>query len=67
MRELRSYVVRIYRQGARNLIGILEDTRNGAQCPFESVDQLWTLLRQRHLRPACTKACDVGHRTGDEG
>lgn len=66
MRELRSYVVRIYRQGARSLIGILEDTRNGAQRPFESADQLWALLRQRHLRAAGAKASDMGHRTGDE-
>jgi hypothetical protein len=52
MRELRSYVVRIYRQGARSLVGVLEDTRDGAQRPFESPDQLWALLRQRRFRPS---------------
>jgi hypothetical protein len=50
MRELRSYVVRIYRQGARSLVGVLEDTRDGAQRPFASPDQLWALLRQRRFR-----------------
>jgi len=55
MRELRSYVVRIYRQGARSLIGVVEDTRNGAQRPFESADQLWALLRQGHLRRRAPK------------
>jgi hypothetical protein len=67
MRALRSYVVRVYRQGARSLVGVVEDTSNGAQRPFESVDQLWALLRQPHLHPARTRASDMGHRTGDEG
>jgi len=66
MRELRSYVVRIYRQGARSLIGVVEDTRNGAQRPFESADQLWALLRRGHLRPARGKAPDISRRPGDE-
>jgi hypothetical protein len=45
MRELRSYVIRIYRQGARNLAGVVEDTRNGTQRPFDSAEALWILLR----------------------
>jgi hypothetical protein len=45
MRQLRSYIVRIYRQGARTLTGIVEDPRTGAQRPFETAAALWDLLR----------------------
>jgi len=67
MRELRSYVVRIYRQGARTLTGVIEDTRDGTQRCFDSVDELGRLLRQRRLRPTRVAALAKGHQTGDDG
>lgn len=45
MRQPKSYVVRIYRQGARNLTGVVEDVRNGEQRPFSNMQELWMLLR----------------------
>jgi hypothetical protein len=55
MRELRSYIVRIYRQGARTLVGIVEDPSTGARRPFDSTDGLLALLREPHLRPVREK------------
>lgn len=52
MRQPRSYIVRIYRQGARSLTGVVEDTRTGQQRPFASVQDLWALLRRPSLGPA---------------
>ena len=66
MQELRSYVVRIYRQGARTLTGVIEDTRDGTQRGFDSVDELWRLLRHRRLRPARVAAPAKGRQTGDD-
>jgi len=45
MREPRSYVVRIYRQGYRSLSGTVEDTRTTATRPFRNTQQLAALLR----------------------
>ena len=46
MRQPRSYIVRVYRQGARNLAGVVEDTQSGEQRPFSSMEDLWSLLRR---------------------
>ena len=46
MRQPRSYIVRVYRQGARNLVGVVEDARTGGQKPFSNIQELWSLLRQ---------------------
>ena len=46
MRQPRSYIVRVYRQGARNLNGVVEDARTGEQRPFSSMQELWALLRR---------------------
>jgi len=45
MREPRSYIVRIYRQGYRSLSGIVEDTRTGGRQPFRTSEELAVLLR----------------------
>ena len=45
MREPRSYIVRIYRQGYRSLSGIVEDTRTGRKRAFRNTRELSTLLR----------------------
>jgi len=46
VRQPRSYIVRVYRQGARSLNGVVEDARTGEQRPFSSMQELWTLLRR---------------------
>jgi hypothetical protein len=52
MREPRSYIVRVYRQGFRTLTGIVEDTRSSAKRPFRSAEDLLALLRRPIARPA---------------
>ncbi|MEQ1879742.1 MAG: hypothetical protein ABL878_02100 [Burkholderiales bacterium] len=51
MRQPKSYVVRIYRQGARSLTGVVEDVRNGEQRPFSDAQELWTILRRPSPKP----------------
>ena len=45
MRELRSYIVRIYRQGAHTLAGVVEDPRSGVSRKFQTAEELWNLVR----------------------
>jgi hypothetical protein len=52
MRELRSYVVRIYRQGFRTLCGLVEDTHTGQQRAFRDERELVDLLRDSRDGPA---------------
>lgn len=52
MRQPRIYVVRIYRKGARNLAGMVEDARTGKQRPFANLQQLWSSLRLSSFRKA---------------
>ena len=52
MRQPRSYIVRVYRQGARSLTGVVEDARTGEQRPFSNMQELWILLR--HPLPGST-------------
>jgi hypothetical protein len=46
MSQPRSYIVRVYRQGARNLAGVVEDAWTGGQRSFSSMQELWSLLRR---------------------
>ena len=43
----RSYVIRIYRQSARTLVGQIEDVETGEIRPFHSIVDLWRLLGGR--------------------
>ena len=45
MREPRSYVVRIYRQGYRTIAGTIEDTHTTNKRPFRTSHELLALLR----------------------
>jgi hypothetical protein len=45
MRQPRSYIVRIYRQGYRTLSGIAEDALTSEVQPFRNVEELLALLR----------------------
>jgi len=56
MRQPRSYIVRIYRQGARSVNGVVEDARTGEQWPFSSMQDLWALIRRPSFRATPTPA-----------
>jgi hypothetical protein len=53
MRDPRSYIVRIYRQGFRSLSGVVEDTHSGGMRSFHSAEKLLALLRAPipHIAP----------------
>jgi hypothetical protein len=42
---IRSFVVRIYRQGRDGVDGVVEDVRTGKARPFHSIAELWAVLR----------------------
>ena len=44
VREIRSYVVRIYRRDARGLWGVVEDVQTGCFHSFHSERDLWMVL-----------------------
>jgi hypothetical protein len=50
VRQPRSYIVRVYRQGARSLNGVVEDARTGEQRTFATMQELWALLRRPSLK-----------------
>jgi len=44
MEVLRSYVVRVYRQGADGIAGVVESVETGDGTPFRSAEELWATL-----------------------
>lgn len=58
MRQPRSYIVRVYRQGARSLTGVVENARTGEQRPFSSMQDLWMLLRRTSFGSTSPRADD---------
>lgn len=50
MAEPRSFIVRIYRKGVRSLTGTVEDAARGSMAPFQSMEELWALLRAGGIR-----------------
>ena len=44
MQVLRSYVVRVYRQEADGVAGVVESVETGDVTPFRSPDELWNTL-----------------------
>ena len=44
MEVLRSYVVRVYRQEADGVAGVVESVETGDVTPFRSPDELWATL-----------------------
>ena len=47
MHPIRSYVVRIYRNGRAEIAGVVEDVKTGKSRPFHSIAELWEALRPR--------------------
>jgi hypothetical protein len=58
VRQLRSYIVRIYRQGFDKLWGTVEDPKTGSRHPFSNAAEVWELLRQP-IRGVVKKRADV--------
>jgi hypothetical protein len=44
MREIASFIVRIYRREGGRAAGVVEDVRSGSIHPFHSSAELWLLL-----------------------
>lgn len=44
MQLVRSYVVRVYRQDAGQVVCVVEDVRTGLSKPFHSPSELWNAL-----------------------
>ena len=49
MGEVDIYVVRIYRRGAADVVGVVECVASGEQLPFHAMQELWKAI---HLLPA---------------
>lgn len=49
---MRIYVVRVYRQDARRLVGLVEDAQTGGSIAFRSIRELTHLLRKIPRRAA---------------
>ena len=45
MRDLRSYVVRVYRQHAGAVDGTVQEVRTGRTVPFRTMEELWQAVR----------------------
>lgn len=50
MRVIRSFVIRIYRQGKAGTHGVVEDVKTGKSVPFHSAAELWEALRSHRNR-----------------
>jgi hypothetical protein len=47
MREIASFIVRIYRRSGGHATGVVEDVQSGQVHPFHSSAELWLLLLAR--------------------
>jgi hypothetical protein len=45
MEVLRSYVVRLYREGPAGITGVVESVETGVLRPFRSPEDLWLVLQ----------------------
>jgi hypothetical protein len=52
VREIRSYLIRVYRQEAESLAGVVEDVQSSRIVPFQSLAELCEVLtgRRRFVR-----------------
>lgn len=47
MREIRSYLIRVYRHEAESLAGVVEDVQSSRIVPFQSLAELCEVLTGR--------------------
>ena len=48
MREIKSFVVRLYRRGPQGLAGVVEDVQTGCVPTFHTPEDLWQVLSARN-------------------
>ena len=66
MQPIRSFVVRVYRQGRSGFAGTVEDVKTGQSQPFRSTAELWAALfvrsaeapRRKKVAPATETSAD---------
>ena len=49
MREIASFIVRVYRRDRRGIAGVVEDVGSGNVHSFHSAFDLWTVLSARAM------------------
>jgi hypothetical protein len=64
--EPRSFIVRVYRKGARSLAGTVENAARGSMAPFQSMEELWALLRVDRFRRKRGSRGGTGGTSGPE-
>ena len=47
MRDLRSYVVKVYRQQAGYVAGTVQEVSTGRTIPFRTMEELWQAVRAK--------------------
>jgi hypothetical protein len=45
VRDLRSYVVKVYRQQGETVAGTVQEVRTGRTVPFQTMEELWQAVR----------------------
>lgn len=50
MREIRSFVVRLYRRDQQGLSGVVEDVQTGCVHTFHTADDLWQVVSARSAK-----------------
>jgi hypothetical protein len=45
VRDLRSFMVKVYRQQAGTLVGTVQEVRTGRTVPFQTMEELWLAVR----------------------
>lgn len=57
MQPIRSFVIRIYRQGKARVDGVVEDVKSGRSVAFHDSQELWRALHPRaRARPPAAPA-----------
>jgi hypothetical protein len=59
VRDLRSYVVKVYRQQAGSVAGTVQEVRTGRTVPFQTKQELWQAVR---ATTPISEAGPFGHR-----
>lgn len=55
MRPIRSFVIRIYRQGKSGTDGVVEEVKTGRSVAFHNSEELWQALRPHRRTRAPAK------------
>jgi len=51
VREIRSFVVRLYRRDEKGVWGVVQDVQNGCTHSFHSAEHLWAVLSASATQP----------------